>query len=508
MQKPAQLKLIGLFALFACPAALLAVTAWILSVYTPYLNSLGQIILGAIIIIFFLILSGIIFLNYTQKKFLNPISIIGWVVQNILSNTFKPLPQNTKLYDFSNLYALLIQIQNSLRKDAKTFNNLNQISTAETKLFETSLAEITDPVIILNLKFEVKFINLAAQNYTGIQKMNVYGKRVDQFIRLYDKQNQEIIPSKYAQIQKDKQSFSANNSETKIFSGSEVKIISSINRQGTADVTVFKPQLGETIDTSVVILLHDKTKEKQLEAMKLDFVSMAAHELRTPLTSVKGYISVFLSENQNKLTPDQLMFIRRINTSTQQLSGLVENLLSVARVERGAMSLNTQVIDWVSNVASEVDTFGHRAEEKRISLKFIPPQESKLSVRVDLVRINEVLNNIISNALNYTEPQGNIEIWIERKDEFIYTHVKDTGKGIPKDALGNLFSKFFRVQGGPAEQTSKGNGLGLYLSKAIVELHHGKIWAESEGLGKGSTFSFSLPVVSESFDINTLTKKI
>lgn len=501
MQKPARLKLIALFALFACPAALLAVTAWVLSVYTPFLRTLGQIILGIVIVASLLLLSGFIFLNYLQKRFQNPLSIIAWVLQNILSKTFKPLPQNTKLYDFSALHTLLMQIQDSLRKDTETFNNLNQITAAETKLFETSLAEISDPVIILNLKFEVKFINLAAQDFTGIQKMSVYGKRVDQFIRLYDKQNQEILPSKYAQAQKD-------NPETKIFFGSEVKIISAINRQGTADVTVFKPQLGETIDTSAVILLQDKTKEKQLEAMKLDFVSMAAHELRTPLTSVKGYISVFLNENQNKLTPDQLMFIRRINTSTQQLSGLVENLLSVARVERGAMSLNTQVVDWVSNVASQVDTFEHRAQEKRISLKFIPPQESKLSVQVDLVRINEVLNNIISNALNYTEPQGSIEVWVERKDEFIYTHVKDTGKGIPKDALGNLFSKFFRVQGGPAEQTSKGNGLGLYLSKAIVELHHGKIWAESEGLGKGSIFSFSLPAVNENLDIDILTKTI
>lgn len=501
MQKPARLKLIILFAFFACPAAILAAAIWILSVYTPFLNSLGQIILGIIIIIALLTVSGFIFLYYLQKKFLNPLSITIWVLQNILSKTFKPLPQNMKLYDFTGLYALLAQIQNSLHKDSQSFNSLKQISIAETKLFETSLEETIDPIIILNLKFEVKFVNLAAQNFTGVQKMNCLGKPVSQFIRLYNKQNQEIPPSKYAQVRKE-------NSETKIFFGSEIKIISSINHQGNADVTVFQPPMGELIDTSVVILLHDKTKEKQLEAMKLDFVSMAAHELRTPLTSIKGYISVFLGENEKKLTPEQLMFIRRINTSTQQLVGLVENLLSVARVERGAMSLNTQVVDWIANVASQVDTFQHRAEEKRIGLKFTRPQGLKLSVQVDLVRINEVLNNIISNAINYTEPQGSIEVWIDQKDEFICTHIKDTGKGIPQDSLPNLFSKFFRVQGGSAEQASKGNGLGLYLSKAIIELHHGKIWAESAGLGKGSIFSFALPAVSETLDINALTKTI
>jgi|SRR3989344_369547 len=508
MPKSARLKDIGLFALMASPAAILAILAWVLSAYTPYFKSLGQLVLGTIIILPFLSLTGYLFSKYIDKKYLKPLAVTGNVLQSILSRTFKPLPENTNLFDFQPVYLMLSRLQSSLVQDNQTLSNLTNVNTAENKLFEISLLEITDPVIILDLKFEVKFINLAAQNITGVQKMNVLGKRIDQFVRFYDKQNREILPSTYAPIQKKSPDISANTPEIKIYSGSEIKVISNINRQAIADISVYQPPQGEIVDTSVIILLQDRTKEKQLEAMKLDFVSMAAHELRTPLTSVKGYISVFLSENEKKLTPEQLMFIRRINTSTQQLSGLVENLLSVARVERGAMSLNTQVIDWVTNVASQVETFQHRADEKRINLIFTPPQGLKLSVQVDLVRINEVLNNIISNALTYTEPQGRIEIWIDQKDEFISTHIKDTGKGIPKDVLPRLFSKFFRIQGGPAEQASKGNGLGLYLSKAIIELHHGKIWAESEGFGRGSTFSFSLPAVNQSFDINLLTKAI
>jgi signal transduction histidine kinase len=203
-----------------------------------------------------------------------------------------------------------------------------------------------------------------------------------------------------------------------------------------------------------------------------------------------------------------MMFITRINTSTQQLAGLVENLLSVSRVERGAMTLHTQVIDWVANVKAQVDTFEHRSDEKRISLKFIEPKDPIPHVQVDLVRINEVLNNMISNAINYTEPMGKIEVWVDVKDEMVSTHIKDTGKGIPPEALPKLFGKFFRVQGGSAEQASKGNGLGLYLSKAIVELHKGVIWAESPGAGQGSTFSFSLPAVANNIDIDVLTKRM
>lgn len=457
-----------------------------------------------IILIFtlgFLALSGYLYLSYIAKKFTKPFGVIDFVLSNFRSKTIGPLPAGTNLQGFERFYQMLYDQQISFSQENKNLNSLNQIVQAQNKLFEASITEISDPLIVLNGKMEVKALNLAAQNFTGINRLDVIGKRIDQFVRLYDKNNTEIPPSKYC-IAK------LVNETPKVFSGSEIKIISSINKQSYADVSVFKPEMGALIDVYSVMLFHDKSREKQLEAMKLDFVSMAAHELRTPLTSVKGYISVFLSENEKRLDPEQLMFIRRINTSTQQLSGLVENLLSVARVERGALSLNNQIVEWVNNVKSQSDTFQHRADEKRITLKFTNPERSISRVNVDLVRINEVLNNLISNAINYTEPMGKIDIWIEQKDEMVVTHVKDTGKGIPKEALEHLFSKFFRVQGGSAEQASKGNGLGLYLSKAIVELHHGKIWAESEGLGKGSTFSFSLPAVKETIDVNVLTKSL
>lgn len=500
-EKQKRLKSIAIFALFALPAVLFIAVAWVISVYTPFLKSLGQVMIILILSLGFLALSGYLYLTYITKKFIKPAGVIDYILSNFRSKGIGPLPTGTNLEGFEHFYQMLFELQTSFNQENQTINRSNQIISAQDKLFEISISEISDPLIILNGKMEVRALNLAAQNFTGINRLDVIGKRIDQFVRLYDKNNTEIPPSKYCTAK-------LVNETPKVFSGSEIKIISSINVQSYADVSVFKPDMGALIDVYSVMLFHDKSREKQLEAMKLDFVSMAAHELRTPLTSVKGYISVFLSENEKKLNPEQLMFIRRINTSTQQLSGLVENLLSVARVERGALSLNHQIVDWVNNVKSQFDTFQHRADEKRISLKFTAPDKPISKVSVDIVRVNEVLNNLISNAINYTEPMGKIEIWIDQKDEMVYTHVKDTGKGIPKEAIEHLFTKFFRVQGGSAEQASKGNGLGLYLSKAIVELHHGKIWAESEGSGKGSTFSFGLPAVKENIDIGTLTKSM
>lgn len=500
-EKRARIKRLLLFAIFAFPPVAWSITVWILSIYTPLFKSSGQILLVLVIIAALLFLSAHLILSYINQAYIRPRGIIASVLQSILSKTFKPLSGETYIGEFKDIYIMLTQLQGSLTQDQHIMSNLSQMDNAQIKLFETSVLETTDPLIILNNKLEVKFINEAVTNLTGIPRIDAVGLRADQFVRFYNKNNSEILPAVYANVLK-------NNPAVKIFNMSEIKIISRINKQSYADLTVYQPPLGETIDVACVLLLQDKTKEKQLEAMKLDFVSMAAHELRTPLTSIKGYISVFLNENEKKLTPDQLMFITRINTSTQQLAGLVENLLSVARVERGAMNLHTQVIDWVANVKAQTETFEHRANEKRISIKFTEPKEAIPQVQVDLVRINEVLNNMISNAINYTEPMGKIEIWIDTKDEMVCTHVKDTGKGIAKEDLAKLFTKFFRVQGGPAEQASKGNGLGLYLSKAIVDLHKGKIWAESEGVGKGTTFSFCLPAVTGNINIDVLTKRV
>lgn len=500
-EKPQRPKLIFLFALFALSAPVFLAAAWVISLNTSYLHSLGQVLLILILTIPLLIIPGLLTLKFIDNHYLNPLNQITSVLQSILSKTFRPLANASELQIYQPLYLMLVQLQNSLTQDSNIFGNLNQVKSSQNNLFDASVRDISDPLIILNLKMEITFMNKAAEMFTGLVRTNTVGKKIDQAIRFYDKNNQEITPAKYANVK-------TPGDDIKVFSAPEIKIISNINVQVFADVEILRPVAASTIDISCLILLHDRTKEKQLEAMKLDFVSMAAHELRTPLTSIKGYISVFINENKTKLTPEQMMFITRINTSTQQLSGLVENLLSVARVERGAMNLHTQVVDWVANVKSQVETFEHRADEKRISLKFIEPTVAIPRVSVDLVRINEVLNNMVSNAINYTEPMGKIEVWVDKKDDMVYTHVRDTGKGLSKESIAQLFSKFFRVQGGPAEQASKGNGLGLYLSKAIVELHHGQIWAESPGIGKGSTFSFSLPATSDNLDINVLTKTI
>ncbi len=171
---------------------------------------------------------------------------------------------------------------------------------------------------------------------------------------------------------------------------------------------------------------------------------------------------------------------------------LVENLVSISRIERGTLTVKEDNIKWIENVRSIVLEMMVQAKDKNINLHFDEADGVEIELNADKFRINEVLSNLLSNAINYTDPGGEVAVWIEKNDTEIVTHIKDTGEGIPQDAISHLFTKFFRVSG-KLEQGSKGTGLGLYIAKSIIEMHQGKIWVESE-FGKGSTFSFSLPL--------------
>ncbi|MFA5932905.1 MAG: ATP-binding protein [Microgenomates group bacterium] len=347
------------------------------------------------------------------------------------------------------------------------------------------LSAIQDAVIALDPKGNIVLFNPAAEKLTGATFSEVQNKPISQIIKIYQS-NTELTPAQYCGI----------NQPNALFQKEELKLISFKNKQAVVNFTASQIKGGDTADLGCILTMHDVTEAKSFEAMKLDFVSMAAHELRTPLTSIKGYLSVFMSESKGKFTDDQNTFLTRISISTEQLLALVENLLNVSKIERGIFNVNTVSADWVELVAQTVDQFAERAKEKNLEYTFTKPTEKIPKLMVDKLRIVEVISNLLSNAINYTAPGGKIKINIKLSPDknSVVTSVTDTGEGIPKEAQPHLFTKFFRVSG-KLEMGSKGTGLGLYISREITEMHHGKIWVESE-VGKGSTFSFSLPIKS------------
>lgn len=347
------------------------------------------------------------------------------------------------------------------------------------------LAGITDSVIALDLDRNIVLFNKNAEELTGFKAEQVLGKNISQVIEFFENNSsapiQTFAPKK------------AKGYEGIVFIKENIKMVSARYVEAWVRLNVSQILEGDDVNLGNILTIHDRTREQELEEMKIDFVSMAAHELRTPLTSIKGYLSVFINENKGKFADDQKMLLNRIAISSDQLSGLVENILSVSRIERGGYTINTEPMDWILFVDSIVNQFKLRAQEKSISIQFIQPTEMIPKVRADKLRIVEVLNNLIANAITYTPEGGSVTIWTEQLDNKVITHVKDTGRGISKEALPHLFTKFFRVAG-KLSGGSKGTGLGLYISKAIVELHGGTVWVESQ-TNIGSIFSFSLPVI-------------
>jgi PAS domain S-box-containing protein len=345
------------------------------------------------------------------------------------------------------------------------------------------LSGIEDGVIAVDLDRKILTFNAAAERLTMLSAKDVIGKPIQEVIKVYEK-NEELDVADYCPIRVD-------GFEGVVAKKDEVRIVGAKEKQSYVKLIAGTITEGSIVGLGCILTLHDISREKELEEMKLDFVSMAAHELRTPLTSVLGYLSVFIHESSKRLTDEENMFLNRIKIAAQQLSALVENLLSVSRIERNSFTINKVPTDWLPLVKQIVAEFQPRADEKKIQLTLVEPQGELPKAMTDPLRITEVLNNLIANAINYSQVGGSVSISMESKDNMIVTHVKDTGHGIPKEALPHLFTKFFRVSG-KLEQGSKGTGLGLYISKAIVEMHNGKIGVESE-VGKGTTFSFSLP---------------
>lgn len=342
-----------------------------------------------------------------------------------------------------------------------------------------------DVVFALDINKKVIIYNSVGLSLFGLKSEDIIGRQLSEIITFEEEDNKTLKIEELLD-----ELFNRRDSDT--IHKYDVKISCKSGKQLTMNLTITSIQEKFRSDLFGIVTLQDLSREKELEQMKLDFVSMAAHELRTPLTSIRGYLSVFMEENIDKFNEEQSMFLNRINISTQVLLGLVENLLNVSRIERGTFTVKLNQVDWISIIQEAMNSFMNLAKEKNIALSFRQSKTPIKPVMADRLRIVEVLNNLLSNAINYTNPGGSVSIQVEEKNNTVITHIQDTGEGIPKQALPHLFTKFFRVSG-KLEQGSKGTGLGLYISKSIIELHHGNIWVESES-GKGSIFSFSLPI--------------
>jgi two-component system phosphate regulon sensor histidine kinase PhoR len=252
---------------------------------------------------------------------------------------------------------------------------------------------------------------------------------------------------------------------------------------------------------ATAVLVSDTTERRRAEEAEREFLRLKAelldrvsHELRTPLFSIRGFASLILrGKVQNPEVHRE--FITRVVDQSDRLIALVDDLLDMSRLERGLLELEREVVQ-IRDITDRVLTrLEHMACDRSISLRASMSQ-SLPAVQADPRRVEQILVNLIDNAVKFTPAGGWVEVRGESRDGEVLLQVVDTGVGIPPEAMPHLFSKFYQVDGS-ATRRQGGTGLGLAISRGIVEAHGGRIWAESV-VGEGSTFCFTLPVADMS----------
>jgi signal transduction histidine kinase len=251
-------------------------------------------------------------------------------------------------------------------------------------------------------------------------------------------------------------------------------------------------QQREQLEKTSKALQEANVKLHELDNMKTEFLSLASHQLRSPLTAIKGYSSMALEGTFGRTTNKMSDAFSKIFESSQRLTGIINDLLDVSKIEQGGLKYEMRTMSVSTMVQSVVDELQLAAKEKGLKLVFNAPASHKFAVKGDNLKLRQVIQNLVDNAIKYTE-KGQIEVKVEftNKKEKILVSITDTGMGISAETLGKLFQKFSRGEAG--KSNTSGSGLGLYLAQQIVKAHAGQLWAESPGLGKGSTFFVELP---------------
>ncbi|MCK6625442.1 MAG: ATP-binding protein [Anaerolineae bacterium] len=252
-------------------------------------------------------------------------------------------------------------------------------------------------------------------------------------------------------------------------------------------LTTDKEQLGS------VVVLRDITREVESERLKDDFITSMSHELRTPLTAIKGYNDLLRMTAGEKLDDRQLSFIETVDKNVGDLLQLIQEMLDLSQIHAGTLGIDQEPVNLSQLITTESEKWTEKMQERGLAFTVHVPDEP-VWVEGDWSRLTRVVHNLIRNAHDYTLPGGQIEVRLKRENGRGQVDFIDTGVGIAPEQQRFLFTRFFRAIHAESTFEVSGAGLGLYISKAIIEAHQGEIWLESK-VNQGSTFSFALPIV-------------
>lgn len=358
---------------------------------------------------------------------------------------------------------------------------------------EVVINAIADGVIALDAQGTIQLINPAAQQVIGWGKQDALALDYKSVLKLTDKDGAELT--------------SANDPIAKVLATNKeeaTKDLSLITNSGKKLLVALVVSPVGALGAGVIVVFRDITKEKAEEREQAEFISTASHEMRTPVASIEGYLGLALNPQTAQIDEKAREFITKAHESAQHLGRLFQDLLDVSKADDHRLSNNPKVVDVVAFMQEIVDGLRPKATQKGLRVLFKPNPDNREEggerrlnpvyyANVDNDHLREVLSNLVDNAIKYTL-KGEVVIDINGDEDHVVVSIADSGIGIPKEDQGHLFQKFYRVDNSDTREIG-GTGLGLYLSRKLVEAMGGRIWIESE-YKRGSTFFVEIPRIS------------
>lgn len=354
-------------------------------------------------------------------------------------------------------------LRREVRRTTASLQKRAQISEAERSRLEAVFNNIHDCVMILDQEDRIILINPAMCRTFGLDEGSVIGKPVLEVVSHPDLRSLLSRTDHNDPLQYHEVSF--------------------------ADGRVGNAQLTDIVDVGHALTMQDITYLKEMDRMRSEFVHTVSHDLRSPLTSVIGYTE--LVERAGSLNDIQRDFLKRIQGSVQQITGLINDLLDIGSIEAG-FDTRREFIQLEGILRYTLDMLQGQIRSKRLTVK-TDIEPSLPPLRANPIRLRQVMDNVVGNAIKYSFPDGEIHISVRSEDDQMILKVADAGPGIPVVDQPRIFDKFYR---GSNIAEVEGSGLGLAIVKTIVENHQGRIWVESVE-GRGSSFFIVLPILVE-----------
>jgi len=370
-------------------------------------------------------------------------------------------------------------------KFLKTISNHLAVVLENVRLFIETIAKknelnaivhnMGDGVLTFDRDKKITSFNKAAERITGIKREDVMGKSYTDILEL--------------RTEEGKYDLTIDNISTEADLKWEGYLTTPDGMERFISAIPTSLKGSKNIIEEGIVVIRDFSKEKEVEQLKSDFVSYVAHELRSPLTSIKGYTSILIHHGESFCAEKKKEFFDIINNEVDRLTRLIKNLLDLSRIEAGKFDICKVEINIPALAEKVINTNKISAIEHTMVKNF---SSDFPSVYADTDQIEQSLNNLVSNSIKYSPEGGEITIGGEFDKEKVIIYVQDEGPGIPPERADKIFEKFYRITGKDGTKIV-GTGLGLFITRTIINAHGGDIWVTSGPAGKGSRFYFSLP---------------